>query len=45
MFLLNLYGSIFAENKVLILFNAKKDGVPQVLEYLVNTSCSPTSRR
>ena len=34
MFLLNLYGSIFAENKVMILFNAKKDVVPAVLEYL-----------
>lgn len=34
MFLLNLYGSIFAENKVMISFNTKKDCVPRVLEYL-----------
>ena len=34
MFLLNLYGAIFAENKVLILFNVKKDHVPEVLTYL-----------
>ncbi|HNY86027.1 MAG TPA: hypothetical protein PKN23_05975 [Candidatus Hydrogenedentes bacterium] len=34
MFLLNLYGAVFAENKVLVLFNVKKDGVPGVLEYL-----------
>lgn len=34
LFLLNLYGSIFAENKVMILFNAKKDVVPAVLDYL-----------
>ncbi|MCX5757256.1 MAG: hypothetical protein NTU83_01860 [Candidatus Hydrogenedentes bacterium] len=34
MFLLNLYGSIFAENKVLVFFNAKKEDVPRVLEYL-----------
>lgn len=34
MFLLNVYGAVFAENKVLVLFNAKKDNVPAVLEYL-----------
>ncbi|HPA40456.1 MAG TPA: hypothetical protein PKV69_00475, partial [Candidatus Hydrogenedentes bacterium] len=34
MFLLNLYGAVFAENKVLVLFNVKKDGVPAVVEYL-----------
>lgn len=34
LFLLNLYGSVFAENKVLLFFNAKKEAVPKVLEYL-----------
>ena len=34
MFLLNLYGAMFAENKVLMFFNAKKEQVPGVLEYL-----------
>lgn len=34
MFLLNLYGSIFAENKVLLFFNAHKEEVPRVLAYL-----------
>lgn len=34
MFLLNLYGSLFAENKVLVFFNAKNDDVPRILEYL-----------
>jgi len=34
MFLLNMYGSVFAENKVLIFFNAKTEAVPQVLDYL-----------
>jgi len=34
MFLLNLYGAVFAENKVLVFFNAKKDQVPAVLDYL-----------
>ena len=34
MFVLNLYGSIFAENKVLVFFNARKGDVPKVLEYL-----------
>jgi len=34
MFLLNLYGAIFAENKVLLLFNAHKENVPAILEYL-----------
>jgi len=35
MFLLNLYGAIFAENKVLISFNAKKDAVDSVVDYLM----------
>ena len=34
MLLLNLYGSIFAENKVILLFNVRKDKVPQVMRYL-----------
>lgn len=34
MFLLNLYGSIFAEDKVLLFFNVRKDDVPAILEYL-----------
>lgn len=34
MFLLNLYGAVFAENKVLILFNARKDKVPTIIAYL-----------
>ncbi len=34
MFLLNLYGSIFAEDKVLLFFNARKDDVPKIQEYL-----------
>lgn len=34
MFLLNLYGSIFAENKVLLTFNAKKGDVDRLLIYL-----------
>jgi ATP phosphoribosyltransferase len=34
MFILNLYGSIFAENKVLLLFNGRTDDVPQLMEYL-----------
>lgn len=34
MFLLNLYGSIFAENKVLLTFNAKKSDVDRLLIYL-----------
>ncbi len=34
MLLLNLYGAIFAENKVLLLFNAKKDAVPAIIQYL-----------
>ncbi len=34
MFLLNLYGSIYAENKVLLFFNARKEDVPRLLEYL-----------
>ena len=34
MFLLNLYGSIFAENKVLVAFNCHKDKVGDVTAYL-----------
>ncbi len=34
MFLLNLYGSVFAENKVLMFFNAKREEVDAVLAYL-----------
>lgn len=34
MFLLNLYGSIFAENKVLMFFNARKDRIEAILDYL-----------
>jgi ATP phosphoribosyltransferase len=34
MLLINLYGSIFAENKVMLLFNVRKDKVPQVMRYL-----------
>ncbi|MDZ4861086.1 MAG: hypothetical protein SGI88_19110 [Candidatus Hydrogenedentes bacterium] len=34
MFLLNLYGSIYAENKVLLTFNAKKSDVHKLLGYL-----------
>lgn len=34
MFLLNLYGSIYAENKVLLTFNAKKSDVEKLLVYL-----------
>ena len=34
MFLLNLYGSIYAENKVLLTFNAKKGDVDRLLIYL-----------
>ena len=34
MFLLNLFGAVFAENKVLILFNARKDAVAPIIDYL-----------
>ncbi|HOZ48021.1 MAG TPA: hypothetical protein PLO37_24150 [Candidatus Hydrogenedentes bacterium] len=34
MFLLNLYGAMYAENKVLLLFNTRKECVPGLLEYL-----------
>ena len=34
MFLLNLYGAVFAEHKVLVLFNSKKDNVDKLLGYL-----------
>jgi ATP phosphoribosyltransferase len=36
MFVLNLYGAIFAEDKVLLVFNAKKADMPQLLAYLRN---------
>ncbi len=36
MFLLNLYGSIFAEDKVLLSFNANKEDEPKLLDYLRN---------
>ncbi|MCP4642751.1 MAG: hypothetical protein GY851_20055 [bacterium] len=38
MFLLNLYGSIYAENKVLLLFNAKKEDQGKLLAYLSENS-------
>jgi len=34
MFLLNLYGSIFAENKVLVTFNCPKKIIPEITSYL-----------
>ncbi|MCC6486129.1 MAG: hypothetical protein IT364_01400 [Candidatus Hydrogenedentes bacterium] len=34
MFILNLYGSIFAENKVLLLFNGRTADVPRLMDYL-----------
>lgn len=34
MFLLNLYGSVYAEDKVILSFNTKKDDSPKVLRYL-----------
>ena len=34
MFVLNLYGSIFAENKVLLVFNGRTADVPKLMEYL-----------
>lgn len=34
MFLLNVFGAVFAENKVLILFNARKDAVKPIIAYL-----------
>lgn len=34
MFLLNLYGAVFAENKVLLLFNVRKDNLKSALAYL-----------
>ncbi len=36
MFLLNLYGAVFAEKKVLVLFNARKDSAKPVLDYLAD---------
>jgi ATP phosphoribosyltransferase len=38
MFLLNLYGSVYAEDKVLVLFNAKKDNVDKICKYLKSNS-------
>ncbi len=34
MFVLNLYGSIFAENKVLLVFNGRTNDVPKLMNYL-----------
>lgn len=34
MFLLNLYGAVFAANKVLLFFNTKNDCAPDILQYL-----------
>ncbi|MGI6137833.1 MAG: hypothetical protein ACOYI9_02260 [Candidatus Hydrogenedentales bacterium] len=34
MFLLNMYGAVFAENKVLIFFNVRKDAVKPIISYL-----------
>jgi len=34
MFLLNLYGAVYAEHKVLMLFNGKKDSKEKILAYL-----------
>lgn len=34
MFVLNLYGSIFAENKVLLVFNGRTADVPKLMDYL-----------
>ena len=34
MFVLNLYGALFAENKVLMFFNTKKEKVGDILDYL-----------
>lgn len=34
MFLLNLYGAVYAENKVLLLFNMRKNSIDPVLAYL-----------
>ncbi|MCL4860870.1 MAG: hypothetical protein KJZ93_15750 [Caldilineaceae bacterium] len=34
MFVLNLYGSIFAENKVLLVFNGRTNDVPKLMDYL-----------
>lgn len=38
MFLLNVYGALFAENKVLLLFNTPKDNVKPVLNYLAKNN-------
>ncbi len=34
MFLLNLYGSVYAENKVMILFNVANENIPGIEQYL-----------
>ena len=34
MFLLNLYGAVYAENKVLVLFNMSKDKIDPIIAYL-----------
>ncbi len=34
MFLLNLYGSVYAENKVMILFNVANENIPEIENYL-----------
>ena len=38
MVLLNLYGAIFAEDKVLLFFNTKKERVEAILEYLASNT-------
>jgi ATP phosphoribosyltransferase len=38
MFLLNLYGSIYAEDKVLVLFNARKEDEKKLLDYLAKNN-------
>lgn len=34
MFLTNIYGALFAENKVLLFFNTTKDGTARIVDYL-----------
>lgn len=36
MFLLNLYGAVYAENKVLVLFNTRKDNTEPIIRYLAD---------
>ena len=38
MFLLNLYGSVNAEHKVMILFNAPNNSIPEIEEFLVKNN-------